>query len=183
MADDTTIELQTVVQRFRESGDALESLKARLQTLATAESVQTKAAKSIETASSELRAFVKEIEVAVSALATTCQQAQVAMDAARVFLEGTDLLAVKSGLDSIGQSVDDLKSELAGGIATELALVRQQSESSNVSLLHAIESFSTRFEHELADAHARASTATAAREALEARIAAVPEKSRRKLGL
>lgn len=186
MPDDNTIELPSVVQRFRESSDALESLRERLRSLALAEDTQTKAAASLETASGNLNSLLNDIGSAVSGLSSASELVQAAMEAARAYMEGTDLGAVKSGLDTVGLSIAELRDISAtdkSNLHDELAAIRDESTRTSAELQASVEALSQRLSEELAVARAEAAALNATREQLEAKIASVPEKYRRKFGL
>ncbi len=186
MPDENTIELPSVVQRFRESSDALDSLRERLRSLALAEDTQTEAATSIETASGNLNSLLNEIGSAVSGLSSASELVQAAMEAARADMEGTDLLAVKSGLDTVVLSIAELRDMSAtdkSNLRDELAAIRDDSTRTSAALQASVEALSQRLSEELAVARAEAAALNATREQLEAKIAGVPEKYRRKFGL
>lgn len=112
---------------------------------------------SIGEASEHLRQFASELEKETAALASAVAETKAAMETAREFLQGTDLKAIR---------------EEVGRLATGQAEL-QTGNARVVELL----------EVELAAMRTELGQATQARQQLEAKIAAVPEKTRRKLGL
>lgn len=162
MSDDSaSLELRSVVQRFNDSTEVLGQLRERLRSLAEAEDSQAASAESLDDASEHLRSFTTQIEQSTATLQAAVDETRAAMAVAREFLEGTDLKAVRGDLSQLERVV------AAGNGALEVSVARI------VELL----------EREVVGAKGEASHAVLARQQLEAKIAAIPEKTRRKFGL
>jgi hypothetical protein len=155
--ESSAMDLRSVVQRFSDSSEALEQLRERLRRLAEAEDAQVDAADSINEARDQLRRLTGELENEIAVLSAATAETRSAMAAATEFLQGTDLKLIRDEITRLGSAQDDLRS----------------SNSQIAELL----------EHDLASARTEASQAVEARRQLEAKVAALPEKTRRKFGL
>jgi hypothetical protein len=151
------MDLRSVVQRFSESSEVLEQLRERLRRLAEAEDVQVNAADSISGARDQLLQLTAVLEKEIAALSAATVETRDAMTAATALLQGTDLKMIREEIARLMNAQDDLRS----------------SNSRIAELL----------EHDLLSARAEASEAIDARRQLEAKIASIPEKVRRKLSL
>lgn len=158
MSDESvSLELRSVVQRFNDSSEVLEQLRERLRLLALADETQSASAKSIGEASEQLREFAGEVEKETSALASAVAETKAAMEIAREFLQGTDLKAIR---EEVGR----------------LTMGQTALQTGNTRVVELLEL-------ELAAMRTELGQVTQARQQLEANIAAVPDKTRRKLGL
>lgn len=182
MADENTIELPSVVQRFREAGEALETLRARLRALELAEDAQTRSAQSIGTASDVLVSSAHEMSSITETMRAACSLTEQAMESTRRFLEGTDLSGLRTSIDSIEnvmagnqRTTDEQLKAISEAVATDAQ--------TSAEALATITALAAKIENDLVAARSEAARANAAREALEAKIQAIPEKTRRKLGL
>lgn len=158
MSDESvSLELRSVVQRFNDSGEVLEQLRERLRLLAEADETQSASASSIGEASEELRQFAGELAKETAALASAAAETKAAMETAREFLQGTDLKVIR---EDVGR----------------LATGQEALQTANTRVVELLE-------QELIAIRTELGEAVQARQQLEAKIAAVPEKTRRKLGL
>ncbi len=162
MSDDSaSLELRSVVQRFNDSNEVLTQLRERLRSLADSEDSQTASSQKLGEASDHLRSYTAHLEEITTALQAAATETQKAMTTAREFLQGTGLKAVRGDVSQLEAAV------AAGNGALQV---------SNARIIELLE-------QEIVSTRAEAAQAVQARQALEAKIATVPERSRRKFGL
>lgn len=182
MADDNTIELPSVVQRFREAGETLETLRARLRALELAEDSQTRSAQSIGDASDALVSSANELASLTDAVRAACDLTEQAMESTRRFLESTDLSGLRTSMDAVEQTVASNQRSAEAQITSLASSVAANTQSLN-ELLSIVTALAAKVDGDITAARTEAAQAKAARQALEAKIQAIPEKNRRKLGL
>lgn len=183
MSDDAGgLELRSVVQRFQDSTDALGQLRERLRILAETEDQQTSAAASIQGASDELRGQVTAMHAIVESLISAVNQTKSAMEAAAGLLDGSNIMALRSDVQAVGATTADALRELrreSGVAATELAELKAGQAESLSNLRRVVQLL----EEDLQRSRSELAACTHAGQQLAAKIASIPEKTRRKLGL
>lgn len=161
MANDSVVELPTVVQRFRESTEVLEALRERLRALELAEDVQGRAAEALDTTASSMNRTAAAMGEAASNLSTACQHTEVSMGLARQLLEVSDVASLRHEVAAVLQAQN--------AAASEAATTRE--------LVERI------LQVDLENAQVDAAAAQSSLRALEAKVAAIPQKYRNKFGL
>lgn len=115
MPDDNSIELQSVVQRFKESSAALEVLREKLRVMAVAEEHQERAVAAIEGASAALLSLVEGTNSIGQLLSQATDRTGQAIEIARLFLEGTDLAAATSSIEALAAGAQTLRQDMTSG--------------------------------------------------------------------
>jgi chromosome segregation ATPase len=101
MADDRSIDIKSIVRRFTESTDALDSLQERMKALtATAESLA-RTSTGVTEMSGQMRQFVGESSKVTIMLRGATEKVQSAVEKAIGVLDGGDLSEVKSDLKQL----------------------------------------------------------------------------------
>lgn len=168
MHDDNIIELPGVVQRFRDATDTLVALRERLRELELAENTQNRSAQSMVVAADGLSSLVEELGSTAAALRATCDLTDKALDAARAFLQGTDLASLSTAIGGVATSVE------AGQAATNKRLS---------GIAGSIESLHKKFDGELIALRNEAANTAATLKDLRWKVQQIPEKTRHKFGL
>ena len=183
MSDDpNSLELRSVVKRFNDSGQALEQLREKLRTLADLEAENTSSTASVTAASEALTNHAAQIDLALEGLRSAIGQTEGAMTAARGLLDGSDFASIRTEVAAIGTAVGGGRDEMraaTGSISEQIRKLQEAHAATGTSVSRVL----ALLEQELATARVQASAANEARLALEAKVQAIPEKTRRKLGL
>jgi chromosome segregation ATPase len=189
MTSNDSVEVQAVVQRFREASDMLEALQDRLSSIASTDVARREAATSLDAAANGLQQYTVVIAEATTAIAEATQRTQEAMGAAQKFLKGTDVSTLKASVEETSSGVNDLRTlfEQNSKKLTSAVEATKTSEAAHAKdILLAIKTLSTDMRKEqknLADAQAKIDSLEQKVRQLETKIAAVPEKYRSKFGL
>lgn len=178
MSDHDSLSLTAVIERFTDSERALEQVRRNLQALQLAEDIQTKAASALETVASQTGTFVGSVEGYLGELHRTQDLVQSALTTAREFLEGTDVPALQRELARLGDEVASIGQRLE---ASDKASAERWT-SLEAQLRNADEARSEA-EETRREADRFRQEAEAAKAELEALKNAIPDRTRRKMGL
>ena len=111
MADDRTLDVRAVAERFAQSAGALDELTERLHSLSATSKVLTSAGKSLDESAVAIRTFLQEVSSMSGQLRAATDGLASASRLAQQFLVQTDTGAIASSLSTI-------ESLLSGQIAT-----------------------------------------------------------------
>lgn len=171
MSDEPSLELRSVVQRFKESSTALEELQERLRALALAEEQQSRVATALDGTAETVARFAVSADAATSTLQEAITKATDALSAASSFLAGTDL----SALNSVVHEMERVLGDLAARITVQ---------AEDIDGLHkSIERIELAITTESQNARQEASEAKRELTELQSKIGSLPDRVRRKAGL
>lgn len=179
MPEPTTIDLPSVVQRFRDSAEALDKLREQLRHLELAQDIQEDASASIASAAEALTDTAVKTASVVDELRSASSLTTSSLELAREFLERSDLSALNAVVQEVASAIAGIETQLA----TELTSLSAAVASHHAMVDGRIQSLEATLSQQLVAAQSELAHAHYARLAAEARIAAIPEKYRRKLGL
>jgi len=95
-----------VFDQFREAASLLEAVRKRLEEIANSESAAAGARGSVESAAGSLREFLTSISAVVDQIAAAGRASVSAQEAAHKFLEGTDLSALRTSVESLPKKLE-----------------------------------------------------------------------------
>ena len=157
MADDRGIDIKVVAQRFAQSTEALDQLAEKLNSLGSNNEAITRVNQNVTQASNQIQKLTDELAKLTTIMRNAGSKVELAADTAAQFLSQTDLSSIGRGLDSILVSLNGKMSDLDSQVRSLTDLSNKKDiELSNIRV-------------ELG--------------ALKAKLASVPEKQRKKLGL
>ncbi|WP_373071067.1 hypothetical protein [Gemmatimonas sp.] len=138
-----SLDVQAVVDQFRESEQMLGELRERIRSIVLAEEGADRAADSIETASTRLAAAAAAIEDHLAQMDLARQATVEALEAAQRFLAGTDLNSLRTEVTSSSDQSREGFNSLQAQI-TELSSSSEQSREGVDSLQAQITELSSR---------------------------------------
>jgi chromosome segregation ATPase len=115
-----SLDVQAVVDQFRESEQTLDEIRERLRSIVLAEEGADHAAESIEAASTRLAATATALEDHLAQVKSASEATVDALEAAQRFLAGTDLTALRSEVSSSAEQTREGFASLQAQI-TELS--------------------------------------------------------------
>jgi DNA repair exonuclease SbcCD ATPase subunit len=136
-ADDASLGLRDVQQRFQDSATALDDVRERLHRLADAQEQRTAVSESLERAADEMAGLTRTAGEAVAALTDAQTKAAEAFASVQAVVDGTELRAIRENVDGVSSAVAELKQRLddrekldaaRAKAEAELADLRQQFE-------------------------------------------------------
>lgn len=116
MSDDS-LNVQAVVDQFRESEEALSDLRERLRSIVLAEEGAEHAAESIEAASTRLATTASVLEEQLAEMEASRKATIDALKAAQRFLSGTDFTALRAEITSSTELVREGLASIQSQIA------------------------------------------------------------------
>jgi hypothetical protein len=161
MSESESLTLRSVTDRFNESADVLDRLRERIQSLGLAEETQQEAAETLRLASERLTELVAKVESVVNELDLAQSRVTESLEVARQFLEGTDLERLRSEVGDVSNRVGSLDS----------------------SVTERLEKLEQAVEKQLRSATADAAAKGERLSELESKVAALPDRTKRKAGL
>jgi DNA repair exonuclease SbcCD ATPase subunit len=156
MADDRGIDIKLVAQRFTQSTEALDQLAQKLSSLTSNNESITRANQNVTQASNQIQKLLDELARLTTTMKDAGSKVEIASSTAAQFLSQTDLSSIGRGLDLILVTLNGKVSDLENQ-------VRSLDESSHKKDLEL-------------------SVVRTELDSLKAKVAAVPEKQRKKLG-
>lgn len=192
MADGSTLDLRSVIERFDASNEALDQLRERLQGLALAQETQEQAATALAGTAETITAYGGQAYWAAEALRTASDEIRGAMEAAAQFLAGTDLGAVHQTIDEMRQSVTGVQATLeqqtaelktAQSAIEQVAVLVQGQLQAAQRELAAAQADAASLRQQVAAAQQDAHATRAAMADLQSKVATIPERARNKAGL
>jgi hypothetical protein len=123
MTDQTSLTVQAVVDRFNSSERTLQELGEKLRALTLAEETAADGAKTIREAASALTQVAGDLRSLASRAAVAQTEVRRAVEAAKGFLEGTDVSALHRTLDGLTEST--------GAITDAVGVVRERQQASD----------------------------------------------------
>jgi pyridoxal biosynthesis lyase PdxS len=100
------IEITSVITQFRESESLLEAVREKLMSIALSEEGAAGARGSLESAAGSLSESVASLRAVVEEIAAVRKASVSALEAAQKFLEGTDLSALRTSVESLPKKLE-----------------------------------------------------------------------------
>ena len=100
------IEITSVITQFRESESLLEEVRERLKAIALSEEGAAGTRGSLESAAGSLGESVASLRAVVEEIAAVRRASVAALEAAQKFLEGTDLSALRTSVESLPKKLE-----------------------------------------------------------------------------
>ena len=198
MPQDEPIEFETVKKRFDEATGALQQLHDTLQSLQGADERQQQATESVAEAAESLRQMSDTVSESCDVLRSALEQTREALASAEGLATGAELAAIRSGVDKLQTQTGELISD-ESVLATTLTLVgdthaRVEGMLSDDADLAAIRSVVdgihtliddrlSKCEQQVEETRSELAAAKERLTMIESRVAAVPDKFRRKFNL
>lgn len=101
MSDDKSIELTAVIERFSKSTKTLDDLSERISMLSNTSDALAKNTTGITEATALIQKFVTEVSTVTNSLRVSNTGIQQAVEAASKYLQGKDLIQMKTVIDQI----------------------------------------------------------------------------------
>jgi len=149
MADERNLELKSIIAKFNQSSSALDSLTEKLGAISSASTEITRAEAGITESHLQARRMVDEVKSISVELRRATLAVESALESVATFLHGTELNAMRMGIEKVSNALDNQISDL-----------NKKLEVKNISEKTMMEQLSI----------------------LQAKVNAVPEKVKKKLG-
>lgn len=176
MSSDASLDVPAVVAQFREAEERLAELRERLRAIVLAEEGAERAATSIQEASNHLVETARALTVQTEAIDRARSVTLDALDAARTFMEGTDLSAMRAEAAESAATTQAL-------IRDEFAALRTAVFEQQMAIQNATDERLGRIETALAALSSRLPEIESLRAENETLKASVPPRVRKRLGL
>ena len=102
-----TLSLDEVARRFAESEEALGQARDKLEALATAESTQSAAGRSLQETSSATKELVTAVQALISEAEETQRTAREVLQAGSGLIDGTDMKELREGVTRTATAVNE----------------------------------------------------------------------------
>ena len=198
MPQDEPIEFATVQQRFQEATIALQELRGTLESLQRADERQQHAAVAVTEASDSLQRMSATVSESCEVLRSALEQTREALASAEGLATGAELAAIRSGVDSLQAQTGELTSDdsmlattqaRVDGIRTRIdemfyddsTLATIQSCVNGIRTV--IDDRLSESERQLEETRSEFAIAKERLTMIENRVAAVPDKFRRRFNL
>jgi uncharacterized protein YlxW (UPF0749 family) len=164
----TPLELDAVVRRFGESAAVLDDLRERLRALALAEDQRADASATLSEVAVSIRAAADRLAVHTDALVASGQAISIALEHGRSVFAALDPAHLKGSMDAVRAALADMAT---------------RQEAQHVTLADAVTGISTELRMLTAEQKSSIDSLQRELDELKAKVAAVPARTRAKLGL
>ncbi len=112
MADERNLELKSIIAKFNQSSSALDSLTEKLSAISSASTEITRAEAGITESHLQARRMVDEVKSISVELRRATVSVESALESVATFLNGTELNAMRMGIEKVSNALDNQISDL-----------------------------------------------------------------------